>query len=161
MSWDVFITKEPIRLGSDDPPNPAPLGSCDSVRTAVAGSLPDTDWSDPTWGVLDGQGWSIEFNLGTESPVTSLMLHVRGGGNPISAITRLCADNGWHALDLAAGNYIDLKAPSDVGWRSFQGFRDGIVASLEGKARRERMLRFLLPVLLTVLVLALKRLLWH
>jgi hypothetical protein len=161
VSWDVFITKERVPLGSDEPPNAAPLGSSDSVRAAVVRSLPETDWSDPAWGVLEGQGWSIEFNLGKDAPVMSFMLHVRGGGDPISAIARLCADNDWHALVLSAGDYIDLRAPSDAGWRSFQGFREGVVVALEAKARRRRIVRVILPALLAVLVVVLKRVFWN
>jgi len=108
-----------------------PMGDAVEVRSNISKVLPDVDWSDPAWGVLDGDGYSIEFNFQPDGPVTGFMLHVRGGSDPIAAIVKLCSAHGWAAIDTSTGDYIDLQAPSHEGWESFQGFRDQIVGRLE------------------------------
>jgi hypothetical protein len=132
MSWDVMIFN--IRRS---PPPPfekleevdlQPIGRADEVRRNIAAALPGVDWRDPTWGLYDGDGFSIEFNVGQDDPIQNMMLHVRGGGDAVSAIvTMLRADPGWAALDCSTGQFLDPKSPSDEGWRGFQAFRDKIV----------------------------------
>jgi hypothetical protein len=43
---------------------------------------------------------------------------VRGTGNPLPVIVRLCRQNGWVAFDSAAGTFLDLEDPSPEGWES-------------------------------------------
>jgi len=107
-----------------------PLGDADFVRAQISKSLPKVNWSNPAWGVLEGTGWSIEFNHRKSGLAESIMLHVRGGGDPISAIIKLCKDTGWVAFDAQKGELIDLKNPSDKSWKEFQGFRAQISNSI-------------------------------
>jgi hypothetical protein len=96
----MIFTKDPREfLGETKPPS---LGDAGDVRTKISQSLPKVDWTDPAWGILDDNGWSIEFNHQTNGATESLMLHVRGGGDPISAIVKLSKDNGWVAYDTSA-----------------------------------------------------------
>jgi hypothetical protein len=120
VSWDVILlSRDPIGAGSKGPP---PLGDAEEVRTKVSRSLPAVDWSQPAWGVLDGAGWSIEFNHQAEGPTDSLMLHVRGTGDPLSAILKLCSESAWIAFDTTEGEVIDSKARRAVGWEKFQSY---------------------------------------
>lgn len=149
MSWDVVIMKTP----GDGEGTPQPtLGDAGPVREAISRCLPNVDWSDPAWGVLEGAGWSIEFNFAAAGPVDSFMLHVRGGGDPLGAITKLCRENDWVALDMSTGDYLDLRSPSDAGWKSFQGFRDSVLSHVEAHSRLRRALLYLLPALVVVLI---------
>lgn len=133
MSWDVFLfdgpsTPDPI----DGAPNdwkPEPIGSSESARAAISAEHPAVDWRDPTWGVLDGEGWSIEFNVGKDEIVDSIALHVRGGGDPLPAITSLCRANAWVAFDTSTGELLNLERPSREGWSGFTAFRDEVVGS--------------------------------
>lgn len=129
MSWDIMLlSKDPGPItGTMKVP---PLGDAQFVRDQISKTLPGVNWSDPAWGVLDGPGWSIEFNHRKFGLTEGLMLHVRGGGEPISAIVEICRNTGWVAFDIQEGALIDLKAPSDKSWKEFQGYRDGISASM-------------------------------
>jgi hypothetical protein len=130
MSWDVMIfTKDPRTFTGDT--GPPPLGDAGDVRLRIAKVFPKVDWRDPAWGVLEGRGWSIEFNHQTNGMTTSIMLHVRGGGDPLTAITSLCRSNGWVALDCSSGELIDLVAPSSKSWREFQEYRNQIGGSTQ------------------------------
>ena len=115
MSWDVQLMKPD-----------GPLGAADEVRAAISAVHPRVDWTDPTWGTLDGGPWHIELNTGSEPVIQSIMLHVRGSGDPIPAIMALCHRNDWRAFDLAEGDFLDEDEPSPDGWQDFQAFRDQI-----------------------------------
>jgi hypothetical protein len=131
MSWDVMI------LNADGTPRstaempkdwrPKTMGDMETVRAMINGTLPGIDWTDPAWGHLLGDGYSIAFNYQTAGEVDSFMLHIRGGGDPVSAIVRLCKSNGWVALDASTGNLMDLDAPSRESWTRFQAYRDRIL----------------------------------
>ena len=156
MSWDVTILSAKHVDGSDA--EPPPLGDAGDVRKAVSSALPGVDWSDPAWGTLEGKGWSIEFNTEAEGTVGDMMLHVRGGGDPLPAITKLCTQNGWVALDMSTGDYIELEAPSDASWKEFQGFRDSVVSQVAGKSRGNKLV-YIVALLLAMLIVLLRRLL--
>jgi len=130
MSWDVFLfSQDPTKLA--DGAKPAPLGEAEEVRAKISKSLPKVSWADPAWGILDGDGWSIEFNHQTNGITDSVALHVRGGGNPISSIVKLCKENNWVALDSSSGDLMNLDAPSSKSWSQFQAYRDKVVAKSE------------------------------
>lgn len=150
----MIFSKDPRTFTGDT--KPPPLGEAESVRSNITKVLPKVDWHDPAWGVLEGRGWSIEFNHQTNGVTGSIMLHVRGGGDPVTPITAICKSNGWVALDISSGELINLDAPSSKSWREFQQYRDQIVASTEaapsaGFARQYA--GFLLPAGLLVMVL--------
>jgi hypothetical protein len=138
MSWDVVI----FNFGGHPPPSgevnfeamgetmksKQPLGRADDVRKTVTTHLPDVDWSDPDWGLLRGDGYSIEFSVRDEDVTETMMLYVRGGGDPVSAIAKLCKAAGWSALDTSTNQWLDPDNPSGEGWEGFQRYRDQVVA---------------------------------
>ncbi|MCA9449858.1 MAG: hypothetical protein KC931_22240, partial [Candidatus Omnitrophica bacterium] len=91
MSWDVVLLNfqgdppdtDDLSDAFNDPPA---MGDAAEIREKVSESLPGVDWSDPAWGVLQGDGWSIEFNHQETGETATMMLHVRGGGDPITSI---------------------------------------------------------------------------
>ena len=130
MSWDIFIFSQDPRQSNAGAKVP-PLGDAADVRARISKSLPGVDWKDPAWGVLEGKGWSIEFNHQTNGITDSLMLLVRGGGEPVPAICQLCKANGWVALDSSTGQLMDLNAASSKSWEQFQKYRDEVTGSTQ------------------------------
>lgn len=132
MSWDVMIFKyagAPPKDVEDASNNQKsePLGEAGDVRDSISKHLPGVDWSDPAWGVYEGNGFSIEFNTGAEGPIDSIMLHVRGGGDPIASMLQFAVPNQWSLLDCSTGEFIDPANPSQEGWEGFQEYRDQIM----------------------------------
>ena len=126
MSWDVLV----LNLGGKPPPGDAadadpvgPLGTAAQVRRRIAKHLPGVDWSD-SGGVYEGDGFTIEFDVGDDDPIDQLMLQVRGGGDAIAALLRFVNPNGWALLDCATSEFLDPENPSAEGWEGFQAFRD-------------------------------------
>ncbi|MFG3497917.1 hypothetical protein [Streptomyces sp. NPDC047928] len=130
MSWDVILLRLPDNVTSvqEIPADctPDPLGRRHDVLTAVTQAVPDVDLSDPTWGELFGPTWCMDVNIGSEDPVDSVMLHIRGSGDDVlTPVLRLAEALRCKALDCAEG---DLIAPGKTsGWHAFQQFRDRVV----------------------------------
>jgi hypothetical protein len=150
MSWDLSV-------GSPH----GPLGSAAEVRRKVSSAMPQVDWSDPTCGFLEQGGYTLEFSLlglddddedgdddelddddagadesasaDDDAPV-SLHISVRGTGDPLPPLVKLCKANGWTLTD-DNEEAIDLEHPSDAGWREFQAFRDRVAGSLGGASK--------------------------
>ncbi|WP_431032950.1 hypothetical protein ACQYWQ_06535 [Streptomyces sp. P6-2-1] len=135
MSWDVLVLRPPDGCAAlEELPQDAtglPLGPRADVLTALAGAVPDADLSDPAWGVLEGPGWSIELNIGSDEPVGTVMLHVRGGGDDVLPVVLRIADAlGARALDTGDGT---LMGPGDTtGWHAFQEYRDHLTGAARG-----------------------------
>ena len=70
-----------------------------------------------------------DFDLADSTPV-SMVVSVRGGGEPLPPLVKLCKQNGWKLGDGDSGEDIDLDNPSDQGWRDFQAFRDKVADSV-------------------------------
>ena len=119
VSWDVSIFKfsKVFRHVEEIPPDEEPLdlGSLASVHQRVLATFPQTDWSDPAWGMWSNADGSIEFNLGDEDPSTSLMLHVRANAKVVPLIVSLCIQNGWQGIDCASGEFIDQSGTPTEG----------------------------------------------
>ena len=129
MSWDVYILKfegQPSleKMDADDF-KPLPMGSAEEVRERISVQWPGTDWSDPEWGYYEIDGCSIEFNL-ESGTIEDLMLHIRGGGNPVPSIVAFCRENGWTAID--GDSFLDEASVQS--WQQWQRFRDQVTEHL-------------------------------
>jgi hypothetical protein len=83
MSWDIFVQDLPPEAQklTDIPADfrPQPLGSRAEVVAKIKAIVPQANFADPSWGIIDGGDFSIEVNMGEEDPVTGFAFHVRGG----------------------------------------------------------------------------------
>lgn len=125
MSWDVILIKEQFDANDKDY-EPIPLGNRDNVINELCILLPELDYSIKDWGILNGKGFSIEFNTGKEEIVDSIMLHIRGSGNPHYVIATIIRKMKWEALDCSTGKFLDLKNMNVESWTKFQTWRDKI-----------------------------------
>lgn len=125
MSWDVLLFKHRFDLEADE--EPAPLGERASVVATLTALLPAIDYSDNSWGILEEEDYSIEFNTGDESTTGTIMLHIRGEGAPMAVIKLICDATGWAALDTSEGSFLDTTDLSPESWQKFQQYRDKII----------------------------------
>ena len=110
------------------------LGSQTEVREKISAVLPEVDWSNPTWGILEGDGFSFEFNVGSEDPFDGFMIHVRGGGPAIIPLLRLAEATGWYLLDCSQGEWLHHCKDPEAGWVGFQAYRDKVISKLQKRA---------------------------
>ncbi|HEV8657190.1 MAG TPA: hypothetical protein VGS96_01065 [Thermoanaerobaculia bacterium] len=125
MSWDIFIQQFPdgARRVTDIPDTftAGPIGRRDEVISKIREAVPQTDFSDPAWGVLRGDGYTIEFGLGDEDVLYGITLHVRGSDEVLPHITRVLNTLGLRAIDSWTGEFFDpvVAAHSLARWRSY------------------------------------------
>lgn len=131
MSWDISIMKFSRQYESvaeiPEDEKPQVLGARSSVHQSISSMFPGTNWSDPAWGVWDGHGGSIEFNLGDDDPSESLMLHVRAGQEVVPLIVKLCLSNGWQGVDCSSGDFIEKSEAPESGLESWASYRDQVI----------------------------------
>lgn len=89
-----------------------PMGSLGQVRSDIDGALVDVDWSNPRVGVLIDGEVTIELDLGPRDPIDGFVIHLRGGPGAAPLVAHLCLVNGWAALDVTSGGYLDLEEPA-------------------------------------------------
>ena len=136
MSWDVLLMSVPPDITTtENLPNDfsSELGPLPQVLSTIAAILPDLNLANPEWGILEGDGFHMEFNIGQRDPVDTIMLHVRGGDGALRSIHRICEHTGWRALDTTTGDFINFAQDPTKGLRQWRTYRDRVVASLRAE----------------------------
>lgn len=127
MSYDLFVQDLPPDLDTvDDIPDdfaPRSLGSRAALIAQIVAILPAVDFSDPSWGVLSGDDFSVEINLGDKDEVPSFALHLRGGERALLTAQHLLDELGLDALDpqVESGLFVydDEAIAAFKAWRKF------------------------------------------
>lgn len=131
MSWDVSLYKFSQRYRTvaeiPDDEQPSDLGSLREVQAAVTSVFPETDWTDPRWGIFDSAIGSIEFNVGKDDPVKSLGLHVRAGDGIVDGILLLCEQMDCQAIELGDGSFLEQSDDPTRGLQKWRAYRDQIL----------------------------------
>jgi hypothetical protein len=136
VSWDVLFQDLPTGVKSlDDIPDdfkPKPLGPREHVVDRLLAEVPGIDFSDASWGTFEGEGFSVEFNMGTGSVTKSVMLHVRGGDAALAVVRAVADALGVPAIDCSQGELIDLASPEAAeGFRAWRAYRDHVLVRKE------------------------------
>jgi hypothetical protein len=72
----------------------------------------------------------MELSIGSNDPVDSITLHIRGSGDDVLiSIVRLANALGCKALDISTGSLISTRDAS--GWHGFQEYRDRVIGAAE------------------------------
>jgi hypothetical protein len=134
ISWDVLLLSLspnvtcPSEIPDDLVSN---LGARAEIVSILKTTYPQMDLTDPGWGILEGNDFGIEFNIGEDDPISSIMLHVRGGKSAIDAIQRVCQNTGWRALDMTTGEFMDFSTNSSARKRQWRGYMGSTAVSIE------------------------------
>jgi hypothetical protein len=132
MAWDVSLFKfsrqyrDASEIAADE--QLQTLGSLSDVQATVTSVFPNTDWTDPRWGIFSSEVGSIEFNLGSTDPVESIGLHVRADDPIIDGILLLCERFGCQALDASDGCFLQLSDHPQRNLQKWRAYRDQIIA---------------------------------
>ncbi len=97
MSWDIAF----------DPASGGSMSSCRALAARISALVPGIAWEkNESWGVLEGEGFSIEFNLAS-AETGSFMIHVRGGNGCHEPLLALTGAADWVATDMGSGETLD------------------------------------------------------
>ena len=131
MSWDIFAVDIPAEfksaeeIPSDFKPNSL---SRASVISRISEIFPSANFSDPSWGLIDGDGWSMEVNLGREENCDGFTLHVRGNDDAaVDAVVRILDDLRIRAFDAQTGEFFEAGPNALKSFREWRTFRDRAV----------------------------------
>lgn len=145
MSWDIYIQDIPEGLTNlDDWPEDyemKPLGRRDDIISIIKEVIPEVDFSNPSWGVYEGDVFRIEFSIGDEELCDCIALHILGEGEPVPIINQILSRLNCRALDCSAGGIYDPEKAMQS-FKDFQEYRDKVIGREnvlpQGKAAYER-----------------------
>lgn len=125
MSWDIFIQQFPesaTRVADiPDTFTAAPIGRRSDVIDKIRRAEADADFSDPAWGRIAGEDFSIEIGTGDDDTLYGVTLHVRGSDAALPHIINILRALELRAIDSWTGEFFDPEtAPMSLArWRSY------------------------------------------
>jgi hypothetical protein len=138
MSWDIFVQDIPedARTITDIPDNfrPRPLGPRSEVLRLIREVVPQIDFSNPSWGVIEGPDYSVDLSISETEDVASFVLHVRGGDTAAGLVADLLTRCGWRALDPASESGIFDPDKAIESLRKWRSYRDRVLATGDERA---------------------------
>src|SRR2546426_694547 len=119
MSWDIWVqdipegTQSPADIPDDF--QPKPLGKRSDIITRIREAVPSADFSDPTWGKIDGPGFSIEVGMSGDD----LAAHV---------VADILQHLGFRAFDPSSESGIFcIGADAADGLRRWRAYRNTVL----------------------------------
>ena len=145
MPWEIRIVNDA---------GDAPLGAKQSVVDWVAKMLPGVKLEQPPLpppeilatfpeavreaftrpkleGVYEQEGFSIEFYCSDEPHIRCLHADVRGNGNPLPILARLCLPKRWAVVSSADQSKVDLTGGEASQWQGFCEWRDRAISEIQ------------------------------
>jgi hypothetical protein len=89
-------------------------------------------------GIFTMDSLVIQFYAKDESVLYAMNAEVRGRGNPIPALSAICAPRGWVVVDDSQQSVVDLSAATSPEWTQFQRYRDNAIASITKRDNQRR-----------------------
>ena len=133
MSWDIFVQDLPseAKTVADIPSSfrPSLIGKRSEIIARIIGIIPSADFTDPSWGMIDGEDWSIEVNLGQEEDCGHFSLHVRGGDAAVGAVAAILRQLNLRALDSQTGGFFAADGDAIESFRQWRQYRDQVTRS--------------------------------
>jgi hypothetical protein len=131
MSWDILVQDLPpdAKSVAEIPAHfrPAPIGKRLEIIDSITAVVPTADFSDPCWGLIIGNGWSIEVNIGPEEECRSFAFHVRGRGDAaVGVVAAVLHRLNLRALDSQTGKFFVPGNEAIDSYRKWQKYRDDV-----------------------------------
>jgi hypothetical protein len=137
MSWDIFAYDFPRDAKSlEDLPagfKPPSLGERSSVIAKIREVVPDVNFSNPAWGRIDRDGFSIELNMGRGEVCDGFAFHVRGGAGAVAVVAAILNHLDLRAVDAQTGGFFVAGQASVESFRKWQAYRDQVAAGVARK----------------------------
>ena len=129
MSWDIFAMDVPPEFKSiEEIPSdftPRSLGSRSALIAKLKAIVPIADFSDPSWGLIEKDGWSIELNMGDDEVCRDFAFHVRGDGDEaVEVVARILTGLGIRAFDPQSGGLFVAGPSAIASFNEWRAFRD-------------------------------------
>ena len=133
MSWDIFVFDmlRGAKAVEDIPADfkQAPISRRSDVIAGIRQVVPEADFSRPSWGSIEGDGWSIELNMGDEEECDGFAFHVRGGDAAVGVVAAILSHLDLRAVDSCTGDFFAAGPESLESFRKWRAYRDRVVGS--------------------------------
>ena len=130
MSWDVFVQDVPAgaRTLADIPDDfiPKVVGRRSNIIEKIKQVVPSADFSNPALGLIEGEDFSVEVNLGSSETVTSFAFHARGSDKAAGVISDILTHLNVRALDSGTGEFFD-HGRAAAGLRRWREYKTGVI----------------------------------
>jgi len=134
MSYDIFVQDLPDDAATfEDIPadfKPASIGRRSFIIARISKIVPTADFSDPSWGIIEGDSWSIEVSMGADEECRGFALHVRGGAGALEVVATILQSLNLRALDPQAGGFF-ARAASKSSFSQWCAYRDQVTSKNE------------------------------
>jgi len=68
------------------------------------------------------------YGFKENDPVGSILVDVRGDGNPIPALKAICEPKGWTIVEMGEdGEFLDLSGPATARWNAWQQYLNAAI----------------------------------
>ncbi|MGD1945539.1 MAG: hypothetical protein ACFB0A_04530 [Croceivirga sp.] len=112
MSWDLFVQDWGSFDSLEQIPNdfePKSIGKRSELIEKIKTAEPTADFTNPSWGLLENEFFSIEFNMGDSEVVDSFVMHIRGNELAIPCIGNILESLNLRASDGSTPNFFDIE----------------------------------------------------
>jgi hypothetical protein len=131
MSYDIFIQDLPpeAKTFGDIPSDfkPASIGERSLILEKIKVVVPDVDFSDPSWGRIQGDDWSIEINMGANEHCGGFAIHIRGGVGAFGVVEAILQALKLRAIDPQAGGFFVAGPEATDSFNRWRAYRDQVV----------------------------------
>jgi hypothetical protein len=132
MSWDVFVQDIPAdAVTVDDIASdfvPAPIGKRSEVIQKIMNVVPFADFSNPSWGTIDGEGFSIEVSMGEVEELGYFAFHASGDERAAAVIADILSYLNLRAFDTGTGDIFNSECAAE-GLARWRQYRDSVMIS--------------------------------
>ena len=131
MSWDIFVQDLPKNASTiEEIPDdfaPGTIGKRSQIIEKIREVVPAADFSEPSWGRIRGDNWSIEVNMGKDEECNGFCFHVRGSDAAAGVVAAVLEALSLRALDPAHESGFFTVGPDAVeAFRKWKAYRDQV-----------------------------------
>ena len=125
MSWDLYVQELPegIRSMKEIPEDfrPGVIGKRSEIVRAICEVVPETVFSDPTWGVIKGPEYTVYVGIDEAEECDGFCIHVRGKEEAVAVVDRIL-----RRLEMRALNPRSEGGVYEGGQEAIESFRQSL-----------------------------------
>jgi hypothetical protein len=106
---------------------PPPVGKRAEIIGKIEAIVPGAKFPDPSWGLISGEGWSIEVRLGDAEECGSFSLYLRGGDGAFGALVAILQGLNVRAIDCQTTEFFVADKDGEESFERWKKYRDRVV----------------------------------
>jgi hypothetical protein len=131
MSWDIYVQEIPEDVKHVDDMykkyndfKPSVIGLRSDIIKKIKEVVPEAIFTELSWGIIEGDNFSIEVNMGSREECEGFAFHVRGGDFAIFVVCDILNKLGFRAFDPSSETGLFEITPESIAslqrWRQYR-----------------------------------------